>query len=359
MAVDNKEVKVFEDKYKKVLFGKIGEISSQQHELISQIHDLGKYVDLERDLPNIGITLNNKLVELQHEFQSAGISMYSQKVEDYGLLKLNFVGASFVGDAIISDLINYASKGTQNLADYNKTMKEITDKNVEKVQGLEKASPIRRFFAKIRNFFVPIKQEDLSYTQEETHSVNTHLSDYRDTDNQLWKYNLRDNVISSIVKKIREQGYDAYTVPGLLEESVIPDLEKLGLTDLIPQLQQALVEEYKKDLPDSEIYQVKDEDLYLYVPDFTRKDERNGAVGLEELNKQAKSVIAKSKLVIKEAKRSLRQDGISLSDFSLVDKTSNASDRQLATTAIEEELHPVQEVNQDKTQEDSEISLDD
>ena len=110
MAIDNKQVKEFEDKYKSVLFGKVGEISSKQHELISQIHDLGKYVDLESDLPNVGITLNNKLVELQHEFQNAGISMYSQKVEDYGLLKLNYVGASFIGDAIISDLINYEEK---------------------------------------------------------------------------------------------------------------------------------------------------------------------------------------------------------------------------------------------------------
>lgn len=359
MAVDNKEVKVFEDKYKKVLFGKIGEISSQQHELISKIHDLGKDIDLESDLPNIGITLNNKLVELQHEFQDAGISIYSQKIEDYGPFKLNFVGASYLGEAIILDLINYASEGTENLADYNKAMKKATDKKVEKTQALEKASPIRRFFAKIRNFFVPVKQEDLSYTKEETDLVNSHLSDYRETDKKLWKYNLRDNVVSSIVRKIREQGYYASGVPGLLEECVIPDLEKLGLADLIPQLQQALIEEYKKDLPDSEIYQVNEDDLYLYVPDFTRKDERTEEANLEELHQQAKSVIADSKSAIKEAKKSLRKNGISLSDFSLVDKTSNASDRQSAITAIQEELQSVQEVNQDKKQEVSEISLDD
>ena len=351
MAIDNKQVKEFEDKYKSVLFGKVGEISSKQHELISQIHDLGKYVDLESDLPNVGITLNNKLVELQHEFQNAGISMYSQKVEDYGLLKLNYVGASFIGDAIISDLINYASKGTQNLADYDKAMKEVTDKKVEQVQGLEKASPVRRFFAKIRNFFVPVKQEDLSYTQEETDSINSHLSDYRDTDNQLWKYNLRDNVIPSIVRKIREQGYSAYAVSGLLEECVIPDLHKLGLADLIPQLQQALIEEYKKDLPDPEIHQVKEEDMHLYVPDFNRTTQNSGEVDLEELSRQAKQAINGSK-------RTLKQNGVSLSDFALIDKTTDASARLSATSAIEEELPPVLENNQDKTQETVDISLD-
>ena len=354
MAVETKEVKEFEAEFKEALLGKVREISSQQNELISGIQESSKFVDLESDLPNLGITLNNKLVELQHEFQNAGLSMYSQEFKDYG-----FVGSSFVGEAVIFDLINYASKGDQNLADYSKTMKEVTDKKVEKVQGLEKVSPIRRFFAKLRSFFVPVKQEDMTYTPEETESINSHLRDYRETDNQLWQYNLRDNIIPSIVRQIRDRGYSAYTVPGLLEESVIPDLEKLGLADLIPQLQQTLIEEYKKDLPDPEIYKVNDEDLYLYVPDFTRESGRREEVDLEELSRQVKSVIGDSKDALKGARKSLRQHGISLRDFSLVDRTSNASDRQAAASAIGEELHPVQEVNQDKQQEASEISLDD
>ncbi len=354
MAVDSKRVREFEDKFKGLLFEKVGKIASQQYELISQIHDLGEFADLESDLPNIGITLNNKLIELQHQFQRAGLSIYSQEFQNYG-----FVGSSFIGEAVILDLINYASKSTQNLVDYDKAKKAVKDKKVEKMQGLEKASPVRRFLARIRNFFVPVKQEDMTYTPEETELINSHLRDYRDTDNQLWKYNLRDNIVPSIVKKIREQRYEAYGVPGLLEECVIPDLEKLGLADLIPQLQQTLIEEYKKDLPDPKIYQVGAEDLYLYVPDFTRKTEKSKEVGLEELSRQVESVIAGSKNTIEGARRTLRQHGISLRDFSLVDKTSNASDRQSATSAIEEELHPVQGIKQGEIQEGSKSPLED
>lgn len=354
MAVETKEVKEFEDKFKKELFGKVEKFSSEQHEIISVIQESGKFVDLESDLPNLGITLNNKLVELQHEFQNAGLSMYCQEFKDYG-----FVVLSFVGEAVIMDLINHANKGIQNLVDYSKTMKEVTDKKGEKVQALVKAGPIRRFFAKLRSFFIPVKQEDMTYTPEETESINSHLRDYRETDNQLRKYNLRDNIIPSIVRQIRDSGYNASTVPGLLEESVIPYLEKLGLADLIPQLQQTLIEEYKKDLPDPEIYQVSAEDLHLYVPDFTRESVRREEVDLEKLSRQAKSVIADSGDALKGARKSLRQDGISLRDFSLVDRTSNSSDRQAATSAIGEELYPVQEVNHDKKQEVSEISLDD
>jgi hypothetical protein len=189
-----------------------------------------------------------------------------------------------VGAAVIFDLINYASRGTQNLADYSEKMNEVTDK---KVQALEKAGPIRRFFAKtrsffakLRSFFIPVKQEDMTYTPEETESINSPLRDYRETDNQLWQYNLEDNIVQALVNGIAgpqkfgdfdiPHKYSASNVPGILEECVIPDLKKLGLEHLIPQLQEALIEEYKKDLPDSRIYQVKDEHLYLYVPDFTR-----------------------------------------------------------------------------------------
>ena len=99
--------------------------------------------------------------------------------------------------------------------------------------------------------------------------------------------------------------------------------------------------------------------MHLYVPDFTRKAEKTEEVDLEELSRQAKSLITDSKKTMKDARRTLWQHGISLSDFSLVDRTSSASDRQSATSAIGEELHPVQEVNQDKVQESTDISLDD
>ena len=53
MAIDDKQVKEFEDKLKSVLFEKVEEMSFAQHELISKIHEIGNYVDLESDLPNL------------------------------------------------------------------------------------------------------------------------------------------------------------------------------------------------------------------------------------------------------------------------------------------------------------------
>lgn len=337
-SIDQK-IKEVEDKYKSTLHKKTVELYSKQHELISHIHELGRYLDLESDLPNIGITLNNKITELQHEFKNAGISMYAHEFKEY-----EFVGTSFMGEAIIHDLIKYVEKGTQNLSNYNESIKEITNKKIEKTQGLEKANPVRRFFGKIKNFFIPVKQEDMTYTKEETDSINSYLLDYKKTDEQLWKYNLRDNIVPSIVREIREKGYRPYLVPGVLEESVIPDLQKLGLADLIPQLQQSLVEEYKKDLPDPKIYKVDEKDMHLFVPDFNETKQNSSKVAyFEEISKQSEGSIS---------------NGVSLSDFAVIDKTVDASARHLATSAIKEELHPVLESNQDKKQETGDVSLD-
>lgn len=158
MAIDDKKIKDFEAEHKKVLFDEIGNFSSNISKTILEIQKTKKYIDLDSDLPNIVIRLNNKLIELQHQFESIGLSMYSRKNEDYEMLS-----TSFVGDAVISDLLNYVIIGTQNLDAYAKTAFDVTKKKVDTVQALEKVSPFRRFWARIKNFFVPIKQEDMSY----------------------------------------------------------------------------------------------------------------------------------------------------------------------------------------------------
>ena len=149
-------------------------------------------------------------------------------------------------------------------------------------------------------------------------------------DNKIWSYNLKDDLVTTIVTFITEpqnlpqfntlHRYDAYTVPGLLEESVVPDLKKLGLECLIPQLQEALIEEYKKDLPNTEIYKVRKEDMYLYLPDFNKKIEKNH----------------------------FEKNGISLEDFALIDKTVSALNRQSITKDIKDELYPVKKNNKEE-----------
>ena len=329
MVLSDKEVKDFEDKYKKGLLDKIIEVSLKQTKLNSQIEQFEEYMGLDPNLPNISITLNNKLVELQHQFEDAGISMYATRVENYGPLHQNFITSPFIGEAVIQDLISRNGKGIQDLANYSRAMSDISKPKIEKAKALEKVSTLRKFFLKIRSLFAPMKQQAISYTKEEKDILNSHMSEYKNTDKQLYNYNLRDNVVSSLVKYVREQGYAAYIVPWLLEELIADDLQKLGLGDLIPELQSSLIEEYKKDLPDPEIYKVSEEDMHLYVPDFN--GDHNTA--MEESLRELQSAISN----MKTEKRSLNE-GVTLEDLSSIDKTVETSERHAAKTAIKQGL---------------------
>ena len=126
----------------------------------------------------------------------------------------------------------------------------------------------------------------------------------------------------------------------------LDDLKKEKLDSMIR------VEEYKKDLPNPEIYQIKPEDMHLYVPDFTRTVQNSKELEQERFQKQSDNLIMKE-----DSKKSLAQ-GVAKEDLASIDETVNATDRQTTMDTIKGELHPDVENNQDKTQETDDISLE-
>lgn len=236
MSISEKDIRINEDRYKNLLNDKIEEIISKQSEIITQISKTGKDVDIDTDIPNIGITFNNKLNELSQIFKKAGISMFVEPNEKY-----DFVDSNFVGNAIIEDMISQISNGMQALSEYDSSIDKATKKRMEKVKALEKSGPIKKLFLKIRNFFVPTTVSDLtSYSENEIEEANSHLLEYKEVDENLWKYNLKDNVVQSLVKFINNKRYHKSGISELLEESVIPTLQKLELESVIPKLQNEL-----------------------------------------------------------------------------------------------------------------------
>lgn len=271
------------------------------------------------ELPNIGITLNNKLVSLQHIFENAGISINVGKND-------NFTNSSFIYNAIVNDLFDYVIEASKHLVESNSAMHNIQNSKISQFKALKNVSPIQKLFQRIKSLFVPIKPIDLSVTEEEKNTFILPLEEYKNIDTQIWNYNLEDNVIKSIVKSIREYNYTAYVIPELLEYLVIPDLNSLNLDNLIPQLKQTLIDEYKKDLPDSKIYQIPKQDMYLYVPDFSK----NNQVQVEN--------VPQSFSQTEDSSRSIKKDGIKLEDFSDIDKKVSASERRDTISLMSESL---------------------
>ena len=230
MSINEKYMKDYEDSVKKILNENTEKIISRQSEIITQIGEIGEYFNLDKNIPNMGITFNNKLNELSLIFKKVGISMFAEHNEKY-----DFVGSNFVGDAIIEDIIAQLLKGTNKLSEYDSSIR----KTMEKDKKIEKTGSIKKIFLKIRSLFIPTNFSNSSqHLDEKIAEANSHLSEYKEIDENLWKYNLKDDLVQSIVKHINNSRYDDSYIPKLLEESVIPTLQKLELEDVIPKLQE-------------------------------------------------------------------------------------------------------------------------
>ncbi len=247
MSISEKDIKEEEDKYKNAIYGEVEKMNCTLSEIIEQ------YTNNSTKIPNISITFNNKLNEISQIFKRAGISMFAEYNKEY-----DFIDINFVGNAIIEDMISQLSSGVKALSKYNDSINNANKKREERIKELEKSGPIKKLFLKLRSFFVTNTVSNLtSYSKEEIEDVNSNLSKYKEIDENLCEYNLRDNVAQSLAKLIIDRRYDDFTIPAVLEESIGPTLKKLGVEDVIPQVQ----EELNKLQEQSKIHNSKSWDL--------------------------------------------------------------------------------------------------
>ena len=110
MVITDEQIEYFEGEYKTNLFGMIDEFTVGMASLIQSVQSSAQYANINIELPNIGITLNNKIIEIYHEFKDAGTSMFSNKSENNGSIELDFVGPSIVGEALIENMMKLLKK---------------------------------------------------------------------------------------------------------------------------------------------------------------------------------------------------------------------------------------------------------
>ena len=240
MSITKKDVQEYEEKYKKILYKYIENIMASMYEALSNNRRISKNLDLDIDIdmPNIGVTLNNKINEISHEFEDTGISMFAMPNEEG-----DFVGSNFVGDAILDDLFARLGKGTQAYADYVTNLEDAINRRNERTKALVTTNPIKKFFLKIRSFFVRESMEDaMSFLPEEIEKMNSSITKYKSIDEEIWNYSLEGNVAQSIITSITSKGYNKETMRYMLEEEVMPTIKSLGLESLESQIEIGLNE---------------------------------------------------------------------------------------------------------------------
>ena len=221
---------------------------------------------LDTSIPNIGITLNNKLVELYQEYKEKGIQVFDIDHEMDDL-----PGIRILPTITFTYLINITSEVSQTeLEGFLNKYKELEAKKTEKINGIEKSkiSFIRRFSEKIWEFRAILNPDviyELYYSEEEVEELRDYIEFYKEFDNNLNDYNLNENISDSIIKFFEVSGFTQEQIEDLLENNIEPDLEKLGLKHQMKYIRERLKENIQEkdlkswELTDSEKRRIQEE----------------------------------------------------------------------------------------------------
>lgn len=221
---------------------------------------------LDTSIPNIGITLNNKLVELYQEYKEKGIQVFDIDHEMDDL-----PGIRILPTITFTYLINITSEVSQTeLEGFLNKYKELETKKSEKINGIEKSkiSFIRRFSEKIWEFRAILNPDviyELYYSEEEVEELRDYIEFYKEFDNNLNDYNLNENISDSIIKFFEVSGFTQEQIEDLLENNIEPDLEKLGLKHQMKYIRERLKENIQEkdlkswELTDSEKRRIQEE----------------------------------------------------------------------------------------------------
>ena len=226
-----------EEFYKKTAYDIGRKMIAGQSDYTLKLEEFGEKLGIDTEMPNIGMTYNNKLNELSQLFKNAGISMFAEIDEKY-----DYVRSSFVGDAILDDLACKLSSSLDILREYNKSIEKVITEKENQINEQKNVGVMQKLFSKIKVFFggKPALPSQTSHLKEAIEEVNGNLLKYRQIDNSIYEYNLNDDVTQSIVSFIDKNDFSKDFIPEIVDEGVIPILQKLGLENLIPGLQEQL-----------------------------------------------------------------------------------------------------------------------
>ena len=229
------------------------EYSAKFYQIIKQIRKVMKEMGEEEPrIDDVFIALNNKAGELGIIFKNAGVPLFGQMTED-----ANFK-SSLIGDAVIHDLRGKSTSAVGSIFKYGEQLNEIVSRKSTANNSLENTNVFKRLVSRLASGlysffiepFVPVKPASSFLTEEERSSLQKLIEEYNDGVEGVFNYKLEENLVLAIVQEFttpRKLGdidlgplYDLRIDPTLLERKVIPDLQALGMADLLPILREQL-----------------------------------------------------------------------------------------------------------------------
>lgn len=231
---------------------------------------------LDEKLPDLGVTLNNKLVEIYQQFKESKVKVFQSQDKNkkfvIGLVPM------LVINSLIERALDVYRNGMGLYLQDAEGLQEQKEKNKEKIK---EKSFITVLITAIRTVFNEELAKKFYFDEAEVEDLRTKLEDYKKATEDIYNYNFKTDIIDIIAEGLASQNLSLEVIEDILNSDVVDTLEKLGLSDQMPVLRQKINQIIKSQNDSKKTWELSDEEKER-SNDYDSRDEDIITVTLEE-----------------------------------------------------------------------------
>ncbi len=231
---------------------------------------------LDEKLPDLGVTLNNKLVEIYQQFKESKVKVFQSQDKNkkfvIGLVPM------LVINSLIERALDVYRNGMGLYLQEAEGLQEQKEKNKEKIK---EKSFITVLITAIRTVFNEELAKKFYFDEAEVEDLRTKLEDYKKATEDIYNYDFKTDIIDIIAEGLASQNLSLEVIEDILNSDVVDALEKLGLSDQMPVLRQKINQIIKSQNDSKKTWELSDEEKER-ANDYDSRDEDIITVTLEE-----------------------------------------------------------------------------
>lgn len=231
---------------------------------------------LDEKLPDLGVALNNKLVEIYQQFKESKVKVFQSQDKNkkfvIGLVPM------LVINSLIERVVDVYRNGMGLYLQEAEGLQELKEKNKEKIK---EKSFITVLITAIRIVFNEELAKKFYFDEAEVEDLRTKLEDYKKATEDIYNYDFKTDIIDIIAEGLASQNLSLEVIEDILNSDVVEALEKLGLSDQMPVLRQKINQIIKSQNDSKKTWELSDEEKER-ANDYNSRDEDIITVTLEE-----------------------------------------------------------------------------
>lgn len=231
---------------------------------------------LDEKLPDLGVALNNKLVEIYQQFKESKVKVFQSQDKNkkfvIGLVPM------LVINSLIERALDVYRNGMGLYLQEAEGLQEQKEKNKEKIK---EKSFITVLITAIRTVFNEELAKKFYFDEAEVEDLRTKLEDYKKATEDIYNYDFKTDIIDIIAEGLASQNLSLEVIEDILNSDVVDALEKLGLSDQMPVLRQKINQIIKSQNDSKKTWELSDEEKER-ANDYDSRDEDIITVTLEE-----------------------------------------------------------------------------